>query len=227
MKQLSRISIALLIIGIMNACTFTEKGKRGIGYSVRGGINKGGITENTDLAIIEGAEADAFTGATKTGYHAGARINVPVGSNTLESGMDYLTNRQTLTYNDPVNGFTGDRNIRSYRLMIPVTYNIGMFKRRVSDGMVQLKVGYALQFNHGYKVTDCGENLPAYSLRRWSNGITLGLTITPVVFVNGAKVGFYIDGYRGSRMYTDYYNPANAEIPGSSNFSAGITFHFN
>jgi hypothetical protein len=48
--------------------------------------------------------------------------------------------------------------------------------------------------------------LPAYTLNRWSNGDSIGISAYPVMFINGSKLGFYFDVYRVSLIYTDLYN---------------------
>ena len=50
----------------------------------------------------------------------------------------------------------------------------------------------------------------------FSGGVTLGLAAFPVSFDNGSRLGLYVDRYRGSQIYKDFYNQPEFEVPGSS-----------
>lgn len=212
------------------ACTVTEKSQRKIKYSFQAGVNQGGITENTDMAVVPNVTpktqtgVDAFSGATKTGFNAGFHINKPLKYNELEVGIDYMYNDQTFTYSDPENTFSGTRQFIVNQIMVPVTYNFNILKSTLPRSEFQLKVGYVNQLNF-ISVSEKG-NLPDYSLKRWSGGVTAGISIYPYTFKNGSKIGFFIDGYRGSRIYTDFYNQDNFEMPASSYMKGGLRFRF-
>lgn len=81
---------------IISACTVTDKSHRGVKFSVQAGANKGGITENTDMTVVPGAETpaeatvDAFSGATHTDLNVGIHVNKPLKYNQVESGIDYM-----------------------------------------------------------------------------------------------------------------------------------------
>ncbi len=48
------------------------------------------------------------------------------------------------------------------------------------------------------------------------SGATLCFSTTPFRLNNGARLGLFVDGYRGTRGYEDFYNRAEFEIPGTS-----------
>ncbi|MGF1585488.1 MAG: hypothetical protein ACFCUM_09225 [Bacteroidales bacterium] len=86
--------------------------------------------------------------------------------------------------------------------------------------MIQIKpsVGYPVVTNHSRELPDNNSNL-------FSGGVTVGLSAFPFSFDNGARLGLFIDGYRGSQIYKDYYNQPEFEIPGSSYGRIGIVYH--
>jgi len=70
--------------------------------------------------------------------------------------------------------------------------------------------------------TDTGLNLPAYSYKHWSNGVTLGFSTVPIQLNNGASLGVYFDMYRGGRIYKDFYNSDSYIMPGSGFMKFGL-----
>lgn len=210
------------------ACSTTQPAVREtpdkkIRLSLQLGTNKGGITENTIMEDIPGAGVDAFSGATRNGINAGARLTYPLGKISLETGLDYMFNQQTFTYKDSENGFEGLRDINTSQWMVPLTFNIGIWRKQQAGGLIQLKPGMMMQFNLP-SISDHGIALPDYQLERFSFGATLGISVTPWVFANGASLGVYGEVYRGSRIYTDYYNQKIHEVPGSSYYKTGLIF---
>lgn len=195
-------------------------------YSVQGGINSGGITENTDLTILPGepVEVDAFTGATQTGFNIGMRATKKFKATHLETGIDYMLNNQKLSYNDAVNRFSGNRELAVSQLMVPLTWNILVLKRYLPEQELRFKIGAVGQYNI-LAVNDTGV-LPEYTVNPFSAGATLGFAVYPVVLANGNKIGLFVDGYRGSRVYEDFYNRKEFPIPGSSFVKCGISFQF-
>jgi hypothetical protein len=181
--------------------------------------------ENTDLTELENAEVDAYSGATSLGAHAGARIQLPVRKNSFESGVDLVYGHQKFTYNDNHNGFIGERNINLYQVMIPLVYNIGIYRKYQPDGLFQIKLGYQMELNFP-STTNEGGALPDYQINTFSSGPTFGLSSTPVTLKNGNKIGMYVDVYRGTQIYKDFYNKSTFEEPGSSFIKAGVIYHF-
>jgi len=196
------------------------------------GINKGGITDNTDMselsAVSEKKETsvDAYSGATKTGVNASAHVAIPLFNNAVETGLDFMYSPQTLSYQDELNLFTGKREIYTSQIMVPVTYNFRVLKSYQPQGLLRIKLGFLFQYNM-LNAKDRGNQLPGFQVNNFSNGLTLGLESTPIHLNNGADLGFYMDLYRGSQIYEDFYNRKSFEMPGSSFFKAGIIYKFN
>jgi hypothetical protein len=135
-----------------------------------------------------------------------------------------MHNHQTFKYIDAGNMYIGVREINVSQLMLPLTYNFTLFRIILPEADIQLKAGYLGQINiistEGFGI------LPDYSLRHFSNGATAGISALPFKFENGSKLGFFLDIYRGSRIYTDYYNQSGFEMPGSSFMKFGLKFQF-
>ena len=215
----------LLAMGCSTANTKSTQNKWKPYYRIQAGINKGGVVENTDLAAIPNTQVDAYSGATRNGANIGARIILPVKRNAIETGVDYMFNSQSFTYHDAANGFNGERKLNVSQIMVPVTYSIGVFRKNHAEGLVQLKFGYVAQFNI-FGVTNVAGNTPSYKTKPFSNGATAGLSTTPFRLKNGAKLGFYFEGYRGSRAYEDFYNMPEFEMPATAFMKYGIIYQF-
>lgn len=221
-----------LVLLLATACAplseFESRSKTTL--SICAGANVGGITENTDMSVVPGALAppeaivDAFTGATHTGVHAGVHVARRLGRLELESGLDYMYNYQSFNYIDAGNFYIGQRDLDVSQWMIPVTLNIPLLHSPLPAADLWIKVGYLGQVNR-LKVADTGI-LPDYSLSGWSGGLTAGVSAFPVHFGNGSRLGIYLDVYRGSQIYEDYYNQPEFEMPGSSFVKTGLTYKF-
>jgi hypothetical protein len=224
------IFLLSLSIVIMNSCSISNQGYTGkkIKFSAQAGSNIGGITENTDLSLVPGIEVppeatvDAFTGATKTGFNAGVHVSRSLKRNQVETGIDYMYNHQTFKYIDAGNMYVGVRELNVSQVILPLTYNLTLFRKLLPEADIQLKAGYLGQLNlittEGYGI------LPEHSLKRFSNGATAGISALPFKFKNGRRLGFYFDIYKGSRIYTDFYNQTGFEMPGSSFMKFGVKF---
>jgi hypothetical protein len=226
MKKLILTILASFYLIAINSCSTSRQTNtdRSLKFSIQAGANKGGITENTDMTVVPGAETtvDAFSGATNYGINTGIHIAKPLKYNKVESGIDYMYNLQTFTYNDAVNNYSGVRELKVSQIMIPLTYNFVLFRNLLPDADIQLKLGYAGQLNF---VSESGTGtLPDYSIKPWSNGATFGISAFPVQFKNGSKLGFYFDAYRGTQVYEDFYNQKSFEMPGSSFMKFGIKY---
>lgn len=230
MKPRHKIFFIIVLLA-MNSCAVTDKSERALKLSVQAGLNKGGITENTDMDVVPGTppvsntEVDAFSGATRTGFNIGAHLNKPLKYGAVESGMDYMYNSQVFTYADQNNMYNGVRELSVNQVMVPLTYNFILFKKMLPDGDIQLKIGYMGQFNF-VSVKDEG-TLPEYKVNSWSNGAVFGISGNIYKFSNGSKIGLYLDAYRGTQIYEDYYNLESYEMPGSSFVKYGIRYQFN
>lgn len=217
--------LAFLLMGCATSNVTTERTNTKLNYRVQVGTNRGGVVENTDLTVVGSIPVDAYSGATSKGMNVSGKVIVPLKRNAIETGLDFMHNAQTFTYNDDENGFMGERKLGVNQLMIPITYCIGLFRNKHPEGLLQIKVGYAAQFNL-FSISDGNGNLPSYGTKIFSNGATLGLSTVPFRFKNGAKLGFYIDGYRGGQAYEDFYNRTEFEMPGTAFIKYGIIYEF-
>ncbi len=228
MKNIQIIAICFSILSV-SSCSVnkkTEQAGQQIAFLILAGINHGGITENTDLSLILNTDniLDAYSGATKITYHTGIHIVKGLKRNQIESGVDYMLNHQTFTYKDEENKYNGTRELYVRQIMLPLTYNFNIFNKLLPDSKVQLKIGYIAQLNF-INIDDRG-NLPQYTLKKWSNGLTLGVSSSIIRFKNGNDIGFYLDIYRGSRIYEDFYNRPAFEMPGTSFARLGLRYQF-
>lgn len=225
MKTQTLLLIALIALaGCATSREATEAYRnRKLKWGVEAGANKGGIVENTDLSKIEGTPVDGYTGATRVGFHAGAHATIPVGRNDVQAGINYLFSPQTFTYNDAVHGYFGTRKISLSQLIVPVTYNVNLFKQRFDPGTISLKIGGALEYNRP-SVRQQGQRLPGYTFNNFSGGVALGLSTLPFRFDNGSRIGLSFDIYKGSQIFEDLYNRKDFEMPTSSYMKLSIIY---
>lgn len=225
MKKVVLIIMAGLVL---NSCAVNEKSQRTLKYSFQAGINKGGITENTDLTVLPNPPnenlVDAYSGATQLGVNAGAHVNKPLKYGEIESGLDYMFNVQTFNFAHQENMYFGVRELNVNQLMVPITYNFSVLKKVFPTAEIQLKLGLTGQVNF-VSISSTG-TLPDYSINSLSGGGLFGISAYPMKFGNGSKLGFYIDAYRGSQIYEDYYNQKTFKMPGSSFVKGGIRYRF-
>jgi hypothetical protein len=219
------VGLALLLMGCSTKMLTNENGSRKPIYRVQLGTSKGGVVENTDLSTIPNVDVDAFSGATSNGLNASGKVILPLKRNAIETGVDFMYNHQTFSYNDAVNGFNGERKLGVSQFMIPFTYSFNLFRSKYPEGLFQIKIGYAAQFNL-FAISNDNGTLPDYTTKFFSNGATLGFSTTPLRLKNGSKLGFYIDGYRGTQAYEDFYNRTEFEMPGTAFIKYGVIYQF-
>lgn len=234
MKKLVLVTIVILSSFLMNSCSTTRQttAERRLKFSVQGGANLGGITENKDMSVVPNvrvpaeSNVDAFTGATQAGYNIGVHTSMKLKNNHVETGLDYMYNHQIFNYIDAGNYYIGVRRLKVSQLMLPMTYNVTLFRRLMPGAAIQLKVGFTGQYNL-ISSTGTGLSLPAYTVNPWSKGLTIGFSASLFHFRNESELGFYFDAYRGSQIYEDYYNQSAFEMPGSSFIKCGLKYQFN
>lgn len=219
------LSFLVFLMGCKTSSITTKKRDWHPVLRIQVGTNKGGVVDNTDLSVIPNTEVDAFSGATSRGVNASGKVILPLKRNAIESGIDLMHNSQTFTYNDRANGFNGDRKLGVTQFMIPITYCFGLFKKNHVEGLFQIKVGYVAQINL-FSISDGNGNLPGYNTSSFSYGATMGFSTTPIRLKNGAKLGLFIDGYRGTQAYEDFYNRTDFEIPGTAFIKYGIIYQY-
>ena len=120
----------------------------------------------------------------------------------------------------------GKREFATHQAMIPFTWNIHLMRRNDARGVLQIRFGVLIQVNSMVAISDHGTSLPGYKMNPFSAGATLGFSVYPMTFSNGARLGLLLEGYRGSRIYEDHYNKAEFEMPGSSFVRFGISYQF-
>jgi hypothetical protein len=108
--------------------------------------------------------------------------------------------------------------------MLPLSYNITLFKNTFPRSEIQLKLGYLWQLNF-IDVLGTGV-LPNYFISSVSRGGTCGISAYLLKFQNGGKLGIYWDVYRGSHIFTDYYYQSCFPMAGSSFVKTGIRYQF-
>ncbi len=229
---LTQILVFFLLSSILFSCTVSEKSKRGLKFSFLTGYGYGGIVENTDLSIIPNASptqestVDAYSGSTIGGANIGLHINKTLFFGEFQTGAEFLYNYQSFSYADNGNMFIGVRKLHVNQFLFPITYNFVLLKKLAPQSEIQIKIGFLGQYNI-LSVTDIGITpLPDYKINNWSQGAVLGISAYPLILNNDSKLGFYCEVYRGSRIYTDFYNQENFEMPGSSFLKIGIKYQF-
>ena len=227
--QLITLTVCCILIA---ACTATEH----IDYpektriSVQAGIAHGGIVENTDMSVVPEsspppeAKVDAFTGATSMGANAGVHIIQPLGRIAIETGVDYLYHYQQFYYIDAGHFAMGQRDLRVSQLAIPFRLQVPLLRRLLPGAEMSIRLGYTGEVN----LVDIQNSgiLPEYAINRWSNGASVGFSMYPFSLKNDDRIGLYIDLYRGSAAFEDYYNQSTFEEPGTSFVKAGIAYKF-
>jgi hypothetical protein len=227
-KVFSAISIAsfIVLLGCAPSNLVTENsGNWKPSYTIQAGIAHGGIIENTDMKQLANADVDAFTGATNVSPTVGAHVKLPVYNNEVETGIDYMYASQNFTFKDNANGYNGKREMSTSQFIFPLTYNFNLLRKIKPGGVFSLKLGVVGEYNI-VGVNNKSATLPTYTLNNFSGGMVFGINSMPLSFSNGSKIGFYADLYRGSRIYTDFYNQKGFEMPGSSFARLGIVFQF-
>lgn len=233
MKSVFRFCMGLVFL-VISSCSIIKEAvtDRKLKFSLQGGANIGGITENTDMTVVPNVRVpaestvDAFSGATKLGYNISVHANNKLKNNQIEAGLDYMYNYQTFNYIDAGNLYIGVRRLQVSQIILPFTYNFVLFRNHVPNADIQLKVGLSGQVNF-ISTSDTGISLPTYSINPWSNGLTFGLSAYPFQFKNENKLGFYFDCYLGSQIYEDFYNQSSFEMPSSSFMKFGLRYQFN
>jgi len=213
----------LILVGMVSLVGCVSN--RDIRFGAEAGVNKGGIVENTDMSLIDGASVDAYTGATPVAAHIGGHATLPVGRNDVQVGLDYMYSPQTFTYNDGLNGFSGTRDIGLSQFIMPMTYNVNLFKRILPSGSFCFKIGGALEYNLA-SVKDHEGRLPDYTIHPFSGGMVVGISTLPIEFKDHSRMGLSIDLYKGSQIYDDIYNRKEFEMPTSSYMKLSLIYQF-
>lgn len=224
-KTLILIGMMSLVGCVGNHELSKDNQKREIRFGVEAGANKGGIVENTDMSYIVGASVDAFSGATRIGGHIGAHATLPVDRNDVQVSMGYMYSPQTFTYHDETNGFSGTRKIGLSQFILPITYNVNLFKNSFPAGTICLKFGGALEYNLA-SVKDNGSHLPGYTIRPFTGGVALGISTLALKFKDNSRIGLSFDVYKGTQIFDDLYNRKEYKMPTSSYMKLSLIYQF-
>jgi len=209
--------LALSICG----CSTTNNSGRHSTISILAGLSSGGLVENREMSGINGvSNIDTITGATRTFYNAGIHTEINLKGHSIETGLDYISFDQSVEYELPSLSVSGNRDFSFHQLRLPLTYNLHLFKNSQNYPRLILKAGMSTGYTFAESVTEDG-NVPDYKFTNWDYGPTLGILIYPLQLKQNYRVGFYLDLYRGSRIYEDIYHEAEG-IGGHSFLKYGI-----
>lgn len=200
----------------------SERGVRLSGVSFLSGASAGGVVENSQAAGIEGGGTlDSITGATEPVFNAGLHTEWKWRNLRMETGLDYLGCSQTVDYQLPGFGVEGSRDFRFHQIRIPVTANLHLLKNRNSDPGLIIKAGVSGGYTFHDTINNSG-SLEEYRFTRWDFGPTLGVAIYPFPAWKAYRPGFYLDFYRGSRIFSDPFHEAEG-LGGQSFMKFGVT----
>jgi hypothetical protein len=223
MKHLIFITLAGLFV--FSSCSSPKKMHKSEplpSLRLYAGLQKGGIIENTDMGLIDNAVPDAFTGATRTGFHAGVHYEYYLKNLSFESGLDYIGNKQTFKYADNSNNYYGERNLFTNQFRIPFSLNFRFFHRTNPDGILKLKLGISPGFSIITESASTGD-IPEYSTSHFTMGPLFSLELNPFPVDAKFKPGFYFSVFRSAQsVYNDFYQ--TGEMPGLSLMSFGISY---
>lgn len=192
------------------------------GVSFLSGASVGGMVENSQAMGIEGGGTlDSITGATEPVFNAGIHTEWKWRNLRMETGLDYLGCSQTVDYQLPGFGVEGSRDFRFHQIRIPLTGNLHLLKNRNSDPGLIIKAGVSGGYTFHKTIDDSG-SLEEYRFTRWDFGPTLGVAIYPFPAWKSYRPGFYLDFYRGSRIFSDPYHEAEG-LGGQSFMKMGVT----
>jgi hypothetical protein len=192
-------------------------------FIVYAGNSKGGIVENKDMEVLDNVAPDAFTGATSLGGYTGIHYEYNLNRSSFETGFDAILNNQKFMYNDAVNLYSGERQLVSMQLRVPITYNFTILRYKNLDHLLQLKLGLSPAYIF-YSVNESGTSLPDYSLKHFIVGPIFGVTIIPFNFKNHSQLGFSFDISRSGKIYSDFYQ--KGDMPGLSYRNISILYCF-
>lgn len=191
---------------------------------IHAGINHGGIIENTDLSLIDNAPVDAYSGATSVGFSAGARYSFPLGKHGIQSGLDVLGNRNSISYSDDMNGYEGSRELFTTQVRIPLQYSFHLIKNDQGNPLIKLNLGLSGGLVFCSEIKSEG-TLPEYDVKHFSLGPALGFEIHPLQLNNGSSLGFSFELSRSfQQIYTDFYQ--QGDMPGLSYLRVGLIYGF-
>jgi hypothetical protein len=175
--------------------------------SIYGGTNWGGIVENRNI--------DGITGATKLKYSGAAYYQFELENHQIETGLEYVSFDQQISYQDPLNSISGGRNISFSQIRIPFTYHFPFFSDIRGIPLLTFKAGISIGYLINKNVVDVG-SLPQYKLNKTDIGFAAGLAFQPLKIGRNGRIGFFLDAYRGNQVYEDIYHKSGQAGNGSA-----------
>jgi hypothetical protein len=139
----------------------------------------------------------------------------------LETGLDYLGFSQTVDYQLAGLDVVGSRDFRFHQIRIPFTYNLHLLKNQNRRPGLIIKAGFSGGYTFWESIKDNG-GLEEYQFTREDFGPTLGVTVYPFSARKAGRVGFYLDLYRGSRIFSDEFHQEEG-LGGQSFMKMGVT----
>jgi hypothetical protein len=188
---------ALIFIFAMNTVVALCEDNKPFSFIFSAGMNTGGIVKKSKI--------DAVTSATKLGIHGGVHSEIDILSHFVETGLDYLSYRQVLSYQDSFKNNNGTRAFSMHCFSVPITYNFHLFKRDNSNPHLVLGIGISASLFLSQSIRD-NAKLPNYQINRSLFSPVLKLTYFPLDLMNQYPLGAYLHISRsGNNFYTDDY----------------------
>jgi hypothetical protein len=173
------------------------------------GSNYGGIIENSKPDASRGATTpvDAVSGATQSGSTASLQTTFEFKGHTFQTGIDYVSHRQKISYDDTLHGIYGRRSFQIHQLRVPLFYNINLLRDFDKVPTIMIHLGFSGGLTLSPGITDeLYLGLPGYTFSSVDIGPQLGITLQPLQIDYHHYLGLYIDFYRGTRIYEDVYH---------------------
>ena len=194
-----------------------------VSVSILAGSAAGGLVDNRKLlGETAAADLDAITGATKSTLGVGVHTEIPVGKIYIESGIDYLGFNQSFSFDHTREDVFASKSLTFHQLRAPLTINFHLLPRRENRPRLILRAGVSAGYTFHKSIIETGVQ-PDYEFYNWDIGPTLGATYFPVILKNGQPLGFFLDVYRGSRIFDDIYHQEKG-VGAQSYFKLGLVY---
>jgi hypothetical protein len=192
------------------------------------GSNYGGIIENSDPDASSGATTpvDAVSGATQAGTTISFQQTFLFKGHTFQTGIDYVSHRQRITYVDTLYAIDGRRTFHIHQLRVPLLYNINLLRDFDKVPTIILHMGLSGGVTLTPGITEeLRLGLPGYTFTSVDIGPQLGVTLQPLQLDYHHYLGLYADFYRGTRIYKDKYHKDKG-VGNLSFFKVGALLYF-
>jgi hypothetical protein len=182
--------VVLFVVFISIACSGPKIFKLGSNY--------GGIIENSNPAV---------SGDTQTGSTVSFQQTFLFKGHTFQTGIDYVSHRQRITYFDTLHVIDGTRRFNIHQLRVPLSYNVNILRDfdKVPTLIIHIGVSGGVTLSPGI-TEELRLGLPKSTLTRVDIGPQLGVTLQPLQLDYHHYLGVYVDFYRGTRIYNDIYH---------------------